>query len=257
MQFQDKDIYSKQKIEVEFWRDSRHESPEADSVLNMLKKSREALIFLEGLKRHRKKISKKGRVLELGAGQGWGACVYKRLFPRAHVTATDISQYAVMSLPKWERIFQVSLDNAYACKSYEINEADASLDLVFCFASAHHFLAHKRTLEELYRVLKPGGKGIYFYEPAAPKIFYRLARRRMNRKRSNVPEDVLIVSEIARLSRQAGLDLHVDYHPSLQNRDPLATVYFYFLGLMPFLQKFLPCSVNLVFTKPGSMKRKK
>ncbi len=251
MRTKPKDIAAKQKIEIEFWRDSKSRSPDADSISNILGSMTDAMVFLDGIKRHRKKLASKGRVLELGAGQGWASCIYKKLFPEAHVTATDISEFAVMSLPGWERIFKVKLDNAYSCKSYEIDEKDDSLDMVFCFASAHHFLAHRRTLEEIYRVLKPGGKAIYFHEPASTKLFYRAARRRMNKKRPNVPEDVLIISEVKRLARKTGLDLYVDYYPSLIKRGPLETVYFYFLGRMPFLQRIMPCSVNLIFTKPG------
>lgn len=254
MRIKSKDIAEKQKIEIEFWRDSRHQSPDADSVSNILDRMTDGLVFLDSLKRHKKIIPKKGRVLELGAGQGWASCVYKKLYPQAHVTVTDISEFAVISLPGWERIFEVKTDKSYACKSYEINEKDASLDMIFCFAAAHHFLAHKRTLREIYRVLRPGGKAIYFHEPASTRLFYRIACRRMNKKRSTVPEDVLIISEIKKLAVNAGLDLHVDYYPSLIKRGPLETVYFYVLGQLPFLQRILPCSVNLIFTKPDREK---
>ena len=166
------DIEAKQKIEIEYWRDSKDESPESDSIHNIVNKVSDAGVFLTCLHRHREKLSSSGRVLELGGGQGWASCVYKKVFPNAHVTATDISEFAVRSLPKWERIFEVKVDNAYACTSYQTNEGTASLDQVFCFAAAHHFLAHKRTLREISRVLKPGGKAFYFYEPATPRYLY-------------------------------------------------------------------------------------
>jgi len=243
------DIEAKQKIEIDFWRDSKTESPESDSIVNIINKMSDARVFLDCLDRHRGKLPKAGRVLELGGGQGWAACIYKRVFPQTHVTATDISEYAVMSLPKWERVFEVSIDNSYACKSYEIHEDDASLEMIFCFASAHHFLAHKRTLQEIARVLKPGAKAIYFYEPAATRCFYPIVTRHMNRKRAAAPEDVLIIPEIKRLALNAGLELHIDYYPCLIKRAPLETVYFYFLSCLPFLQRILPSSANFVFTR--------
>ncbi len=110
------------------------------------------------------------------------------------MTATDISEFAVLSLPKWERLFEVEVDNSYACTSYETSESDDSIDQVFCFAAAHHFLAHKRTLHEISRILKPGGISFYFHEPATPKYLYSLAYWRVNRKRPQVPEDVLKTS---------------------------------------------------------------
>ena len=246
------DNEAKQKIEIEFWRDSEHESPEADSIHNIVNKVSDAGVFLDCLNRHQKELITNGRVLELGGGQGWASCVYKKLFPNAHVTATDISEFAVMSLPKWERLFEVKIDNSYACKSYEINEIGESLDQIFCFAAAHHFLAHKRTLREISRVLKPGGKAFYFYEPATPRWLYSLTYWIVNRKRPQVPEDVLKTSELRVLAREVGLAFRVDYYPSLIKRGAFETVYFFILGRIPFLQPLLPCSSNFIFTKKGT-----
>lgn len=243
------DIEAKQKIEIEFWRDSKDESPGADSISNIVNKVSEAGVLLDCLNRHQEKLTSNGRVLELGGGQGWASCIYKKLFPNAHVTATDISEFAVMSLPKWERLFDVTVDNSYACKSYEINEIDASLDQIFCFEAAHHFLAHKRTLREISRALKPGGKAFYFHEPVTPRWLYSPAYWRVNRKRPEVPEDVLILPRLRELAHEMGLDLHVDYYPSLIRRGPFEAAYYFVLGRIPLLQRILPCSANLIFTK--------
>lgn len=247
------EIESKQKIEIEFWRDSEHESPEADSIYNIVNKATDAAVFLDCINRHHKELVTNGRVLELGGGQGWASCVYKKLFPNAHVTATDISKYAVMSLPKWERLFEVKIDNSYACTSYEINESDASLDLIFCFAAAHHFLAHKRTLREISRMLKPGGKAIYFNEPATPRYLYTLARWRLERTRPDVPEDMLITSELRKLAQESDLDMYVDYYPSIIKRGPFKAVQAISIvrDSFPFLHPLLPCSANFIFMKKG------
>jgi SAM-dependent methyltransferase len=217
-------IEDKQKLEIEFWRDSELESPESDSLVAMINKFEEARVFLDCLERYHADLATEGKVLELGAGQGWASCLYKRLYPGAHVTVTDISKYALMSLHKWERLYDVAVDGSYACKSYETREEADSIDQIICHAAAHHFVAHERTISEIGRVLRPGGKAFYFYEPSAPRYLYRLARWRVIRKRPKVPEDVLIPSALRRMAGEHGLDFQMDYNLSLRKRGPWTTV---------------------------------
>jgi SAM-dependent methyltransferase len=242
-------IEEKQRIEIEFWRDSPDESPQADSIDNLANKFSEAQVFLDCLGRYEDTLCKQGRVLELGSGQGWAACIYKKQYPQSQLTVTDISEHAIASVSKWERLLEVKIDACYACKSYEIREDDASIEQVFCFAAAHHFLAHGKTLREIARVLRPGGRAIYFYEPTSPKLLYAPAYWRVNRKRPQVPEDVLITSRLRELAAKAGLGFEVDYYPCLLNRGPVETIYYFALGRIPCLQRLLPCTANLVFTK--------
>ncbi len=239
----------RERREIEFWRDSPDESPESDSVRIVIDKMQDAGILLTCIQRHEEAFRRSERVLELGAGQGWASCLIKRQYPEAEVIATDISPYAVASVPKWERLFNTRIDGAYACRSYEIAEDDASLDCVFCFAAAHHFSAHRRTLQEIHRVLRPHGRCYYFYEPSCRRYLHTAAHRRVNRKRPDVPEDVLIFPKIRSLAAEAGLSCEFDFFPSTAKRGAVETLYFYTLGRLPILQQLLPCTINYCFIK--------
>jgi SAM-dependent methyltransferase len=245
------DVVDRQSIEIEYWRNASDESPETDSVANVINKVGDAPVFLSCLQPYYKGQADGQRILELGGGQGWASCLLKRLYPSVHVTTTDISPYAIMSVPKWERLWQTKIDNAYACKCYETREADDSIDLVFCFAAAHHFAKHDATLKEIQRILRPGGRALYLYEPSTPRALHPLAHWRVNRKRPSVPEDVLITARILELAKANGLTAKVDYFPALQKRAPFETLYYFALGRVPLLQRLLPCTANFVFSKPA------
>lgn len=246
-------LESLQQREIDYWRESEHEAPESDSIHNLINKMSDVPVFMEVLQRYAPRFSRPGplRVLELGGGQGWGACLIKRLYPSAHVTLTDISPYAVQSAHKWEKVFQTKLDAAYACYSYDTKEPEQSIDVVYCFAAAHHFRVHRRTLKELHRILRPGGTALYLYEPTCPQFLHGIAHRRVNRIRPEVEEDVLVWRNLLSIAREAGLDAEVDFHPSTLRRRPVASVYYAVLSMFPLLCRLFPCSANFVFTRPA------
>jgi SAM-dependent methyltransferase len=242
-------LREKQRIEIAYWKDSPAERPESDSIYNIVNKMTDVPVLLDCLHRYGEIFGNAGNILELGGGQGWASCVVKKLYPKASVAVTDISEYAVASVHKWEHVFGVKIDQAAACKSYEIPREDSSQDLIFTFAAAHHFVAQGRTLREIHRVLKPGGHCFYFYEPSCPDFIHKAAYWRLNRKRPEVPEDVLKYRKMRGIARRSGLSCALQFYPSLLKRGPLETGYYYFLNKIPFLQKILPCTINYHFTK--------
>ncbi len=174
----------------------------------------------------------------------------KQQFPSAKVIATDISPYAIASVPKWEQVLQVQLADRLTCRSYELPFADRTVDLIFAFQAAHHFRAHRRTLHEVARILRPGGACLYLHEPTCRGFMHPLAFRRVNHKRPHVPEDVLIFERILQLAREAGLVPSYLHDLTLTKRGPVELAYYFLLGRIPFLKDILPATKDFVFQKP-------
>jgi ubiquinone/menaquinone biosynthesis C-methylase UbiE len=243
------DIEAKEAIEIEYWKTSPTESPDADSLEGLIHKLAEARVFLEKLGYYQQQFAQAETILEIGAGQGWASCMVKKSFPNQKVIASDISEYAIQSAAKWEDIFKVCLDQTFHCRSYQIPLADDSVDLIFCFESAHHFICHRQTLQELHRILKAGGVCLYLHEPACLPCLYRLAYARVNRKRPEVPEDVLIYPKIKAIAYQFGFMPTLRFDPTTLNRGSVETLYYLMLQKIPLIRYYLPCSVDFIFKK--------
>lgn len=237
--------------ELEFWRNSDEERPDVHSVKTIIEKSSNAKIFLDSLSKIEGiDFSKNINVLEIGAGQCWASSILKSLHPKIRITSTDISPEALASSHIWENIFKTSIDKKYPCTSDNTGENDNSVDFIFTVAAAHHFITHRKTLTEIHRILKKDGKCAYFFEPVTPKFWYRLAYKRVNNNRPEVPEDVLVLSKLSKIADDVGLKQEVQYTPYYSNRGSIfATLFFLFLNLFPFLQRLLPCTATVTYSK--------
>jgi ubiquinone/menaquinone biosynthesis C-methylase UbiE len=242
-------INEKQKAEIEFYKNSIIENPYSDSLYNIVLIMSRASTFLDCIEPYKDIFSKSKNILEIGSGQGWASCIIKREYPNNFIVTTDISPYAVKSIDKWEHIFNVKIDKVKACTSYETGEIDSSFDIIFCYAAAHHFLMHESTLKEICRLLKTGGHCFWFYEPSTRAYLYKLAYWRVNKKRLNVPEDVLIYKKIKKTAESIGLQCNLDFYKSFKQRLPIETLYYYFLSKIPLLEYCLPCTINYHFVK--------
>jgi SAM-dependent methyltransferase len=240
-------IEAKEQVEIDYWRTSLTENPDSNSIENLINKFSEARVVLLTLERHRQIFESASTILELGAGQGWTSCILKRMFPDKRIIASDISPFAIASHPKWEHILQVKLDQTFACRSYEIPLPENSVDLIFCFQAAHHFVRHRRTLNEVYRILSPYGICMYLFEPVCRQFLYKVSYTRANAKRPEVPEDVLVYERLLAIGRECGFEAEMQFNPILVNRGSLQTLYFSVLNKFPVLQTLLPSTGDFVF----------
>jgi SAM-dependent methyltransferase len=239
----------KEEEERSFWRTSPHERPGSGSLANLLNKFGDARRFATIVERYAELFERARSVLELGGGQGWACALIKRRFPGCRVHSTDLSLEAVASVPVWEKVFDVRLDGAFPCRSYAIPIRDASVDLVFTFAAAHHFVAHRRTLCEIHRVLRPRGACLYLYEPTAPAALRSLALARVRRIQRSLPEDVIVPAWLTRVARETGFDVAVRPYLSADDRGLLKSIYYAALRGLPMLPPLLPCTREFLFTK--------
>ena len=245
-------VLERRKKEKDFWRLDEHEARGVESLKNLFNKIQQSQVFLRALSHAGVEsvlIQDNLSVLEIGGGQGWASCVLKKNHPQLNIRSTDLSEDAVASQHLWERVFGVELQEGLACSSDSLPMDEESIDIIFAFAAAHHFVTHKETLRECSRVLKPGGQLIYFYEPVTPKFWYRLAKWRVNRKRPDVPEDLLILSDIERGCEESGLTLSVHYFPDPYGRGFVEKLYYSLQSFIPILCFCLPSTATLVMTK--------
>jgi len=243
------DVAERERREIEVWRTPGLEVSASNWIENFLDQAGDAKVFWEKLGEYRNYFEGSGRIVEVGAGQGWAVCILKKLWPEKKIHATDIAPGALSASRLWEHTFRVKLDGACACRSYDMPFGNESVDLVFCFQAAHHFGRARETLVELRRILRKGGTALYLHEPSSRRWFRSLARRRLTDKRPDVPEDVLIYPKIAHLAAEVGFKTKVNFVPTTTNKDFVGTVYFHLLkkGLLP--RTILPCIVDVVLTK--------
>ena len=237
------------RLETEFWDNDPFERPGSDSLENVLNKAVEAAIFSDIVTQFRPQFSAAARIVEVGGGQGWASCIVKRMYPAAHLTLTDAVPAAVSGRHIWQRVFHCTLDAALAAPAQSVPLPDGSADLIFCYAAAHHFVDHDAALAEAHRLLTPGGWCLWLYEPTSSKMLHAAAEARVNKKRPDVHEHVMVASRVLQLARMAGFDASVRYWPNTLRRGRFEMLYYLGLSFMPWLCSVLPCTAHFAFRR--------
>lgn len=193
-------------------------------------------------------------VLELGAAHGWASVLLKDDVRDAHVVVSDLVPECLKHCQRYERLLGRRVDEKWAFSVRDIPFDDAQFDRVFTFASFHHFGDHgdyAHTVEEIARILKPGGRLVLLYEPTSPAVLYRWAFSRVNKKRAHegLDEDVLVVDKLEAIAGRVGMTVQATPFPFYRHRDSVAaTVYYYVLAKL-HLARFVVCTANMVLEK--------
>jgi len=103
--------------------------------------------------------------LEVGAERGQRALVVENVFG-AHGMAADLSFDMLKAAAHYSRVFELPLlPLRVVCDIYALPLRSGSLPFVYCWETLHHFPQPGPVIQELHRVLAPGG---YFYFDEEP-----------------------------------------------------------------------------------------
>ncbi|WP_158699528.1 class I SAM-dependent methyltransferase [Magnetospirillum gryphiswaldense] len=109
-------------------------------------------------------------VLEIGPGGGAHSCLFKR--HGASVTAIDITPQRAISTAFKLSLVKGGRGRAYNADAENLPFQDNSFDIVYSNGVLHHSEDTDKTIAEVFRVLKPGGKAILMLYARHSAVFW-------------------------------------------------------------------------------------
>ncbi len=136
------------------------------------------------------------RILLLGNGESDKELAFLKLNPAALIYS-DLSSAAVkITFERYDILSYSEIIRGAAIDAVSLPFHDGSLDVVYGYAMVHHLPNVRLFLTEVYRVLAPGGKCVFFDDAFAPAWQYakltilRSLMRYSHRKTGISPEDL-------------------------------------------------------------------
>jgi len=142
---------------------------------------------------HFGKIDKGTRILEIGSGMGT-SCLCAKAMTGAQIIGLEPAPQSYKDLHKCIKSFKEAnpdLDYEFLnCSGEDIPLKDGSIDFIYCFEVLEHVQNPHKVLEEIYRLLKKGGKAYIatcnydsFYEGHYKQFWNPFVSVEKNRKR--------------------------------------------------------------------------
>jgi ubiquinone/menaquinone biosynthesis C-methylase UbiE/uncharacterized protein YbaR (Trm112 family) len=197
----------------------------------------------------------KGRFLEIGGETCYISSIYKSVYPQSIVYATDVSINALKNLAiPTSQFFPHAPDVFAAVDAEDLPFKDSTFDIIFAMTMIHHLPHPESMLNEVHRILKPGGVFIAI-DHCVPKHFRWLFSKAADdrAKKYGIKEDLISYNrwlDIFRGSSFPSESLQIYRNPAYQP-NPIIALAGRIISLLPVnISKHLfPVGVQIMYTK--------
>jgi ubiquinone/menaquinone biosynthesis C-methylase UbiE len=139
------------------------DDPDIAAAFNEVARMPQMKLLRRFVVRRASKMAARGEAVDLGCGPGYLVVEMARQAPDLHVTGVDLSEEMLVEAEGFAR--RLHMDQRVSFKkgdAQEIPFADGSVDLVVSTLSMHHWSDPVAVLDEVTRVLRPGGSFVIF-----------------------------------------------------------------------------------------------